>query len=328
VKSREWRLGAYPQGMPREDDFELAEVELPDPRDGELLIRNEFLSVDPYMRGRMRDARSYVPPYRIGQAMSGGAVGEVVASRNASFAKGDRVLHMHGWRDHALSDGRGVRKVDPELAPLSSYLGVLGMPGLTAYVGLLDIGEPHEGETVFVSAAAGAVGSTAGQIARLKGCRVIGSAGSAEKVAWLEEELGFDAAFDYKRESIRDALSDGIDVYFDNVGGEHLEAALGALRPFGRIVACGAVSRYNDERGEPGPRNLQLVVGKRLRMQGFIVFDHFDRLPEFLRDMTAWLRSGDLRYRETVVTGIEHVPRAFIGLLSGDNIGKMVVDVR
>jgi hypothetical protein len=277
------------------------------------------------MRGRMNDTRSYVPPFQLGEPLAGGAVGRVVASRHDDYAEGDVVFSMLGWREVARSDGAGVRKVNVDIAPPSTALGVLGMPGLTAYVGLLDIGEPKEGETVFVSGAAGAVGSIVGQIAKLKGCRVIGSAGSEEKVAWLRE-LGFDVAFNYKVTPPREALRDeGVDVYFDNVGGDHLEAAIAAARPFARFVECGMISRYNDERPEPGPQNMAAIVAKRLKLQGFIVSDRFDRTGDFSRDMSEWLRDGKVRYRETVVEGLENAPRAFIGLLQGENIGKMLV---
>ena len=262
--------------------------------------------------------------------MLGGAVGLVAASRHDGFAEGDWVVHGLGWREWSVSDGRGVMAVDPSLAPLGAYLGALGMPGLTAYVGIDDIGAVREGETVFVSAAAGAVGSAAAQIAKIRGARVLGSAGSAEKVAWLEE-LGLDAAFDYKRTPVREALRelapDGIDVYFDNVGGDHLEAAIGALRDFGRIVACGSIALYNATEPVPAPRNLFLVVTKRLRYQGFIVRDHGDRLPAFLQEASGWARDGRLRWRETVVDGIEHALVAFLGLLRGENVGKMLVRV-
>ena len=328
--SREWRLVARPNGVPAHSDFELAEVEVGDPEDGQILVRNAFISVDPYMRGRMSDRRSYVSPYRLGEPMLGGAVGRVAASRLEGFAEDDWVVHGRGWREWALSDGRGVTKVDPLLAPLSAYLGALGMPGFTAWVGIHDIGELREGDVVFVSAAAGAVGSAAGQMARIRGARAIGSAGTAEKVAWLPE-LGFDGAFDYRgtptREALRELAPDGIDVYFDNVGGETLEAALGALREHGRVVACGSISRYNDTEAQPGPRNLQYVVTKRLRIQGFIVGDHSDRLPAFVADAVTWVRDGRLRWRETVVDGIEQAPEAFRGLLQGENVGKMLVRV-
>jgi NADPH-dependent curcumin reductase CurA len=313
--------------MPRDSDFELAEVDVPDPADGEIVVRNAFLSVDPYMRGRMNDVKSYVPPFQIGEPLYGGAVGEVVASRNDRFADGDWVTHQLGWRELSVSNGRGVLKADTSLAPPQAYLGVLGLTGLTAYVGLLDIGQPKEGETVFVSGAAGAVGSVAGQIARIKGCRVIGSAGSDEKVVCLRDELGFDQAFNYKTASLRDELADGIDVYFDNVGGDHLEAAIYALRTYGRIAACGAISRYNDTEPRPGPRNIYMVVPKRLRIQGFIIFDHNDRYPDFVRDAAAWIADGSLKHRETIVEGIERAPEAFIGLLGGENTGKMLVRI-
>ena len=324
--TREVHLAARPRGVPQLTDFRVVDVDLPDPADGEVLIENAFVSVDPYMRGRMNDTKSYVPPFQIGEPLTGGAVGQVISSRNDQWPEGTWVVHNLGWRELALSDGAGLLPFDPSLAPVSTALGVLGMPGLTAYVGLLDVGRPKEGETVFVSGAAGAVGSAVGQIAKLKGCRVIGSAGSAEKIAWLRE-LGFDEVFDYRETSAREALRDGIDVYFDNVGGETLEAALGALRPRGRVVACGAISQYNATELPPGPRNLFLVVTKRLRIEGFIVSDHFDRLPAFLADAGPWVRDGSLRYRETIVEGIENAPAAFIGLLAGENVGKMLVRV-
>ena len=325
MKSREWRLAARPSGMPRDSDFELAEVDVGEPADGELVVRNSFMSVDPYMRARMNDVKSYVPPFQIGEPLDGAAVGKVVASRNERFAEGDWVTHRFGWREVAVSDGRGVLTVNPELAPPQAFLGVLGMPGLTAYVGVVDIGQPKQGETVFVSGAAGAVGSTAGQIARIKGSRVIGSAGSDEKVAWLRDELGFDQAFNYKTASLREELADGIDVYFDNVGGDHLEAAIHAMRLYGRIVACGSISRYNDTAPSPGPRNMHMIVTKRLRMQGFIIFDHNDRYPDFVRDVSGWLRDGSLKHRETIVDGIEHAPvgvhRAARGRERGEDAG-------
>ena len=328
--SREIRLAARPRGVPTASDFELAEREVPDPGDGELLIRNAYVSVDPYMRGRMNDVKSYVPPFAIGEPMTGGAVGQVVASRNNRFPEGSWVVHDLGWREVALSDGRGARAVDPALAPLSTSLGVLGMTGMTAFVGIAHIGAVEDGDTVFVSGAAGAVGSIAAQLAQTRGARAVGSAGSPEKLAWLRD-LGLDGVFDYHETSTRDALRDlapdGIDVYFDNVGGDTLEAALGAMRLRGRIVACGSISRYNATEAAPGPRNLFLVVTKRLRMQGFIVFDHFDRFPAFLEEVAPRVADGSLRYRETIVDGIERAPEAFIGMLEGANIGKMLVRV-
>jgi NADPH-dependent curcumin reductase CurA len=328
--SREIRLAARPRGAPTPADFELAEVEVPDPGDGELVIRNTYLSVDPYMRGRMNDVKSYVPPFALGEPMTGGALGQVIASRNERFPEGSWVVHDLGWREVALSEGRGARIVDPDRAPLSTTLGVLGMPGLTAYVGVVDIGEVRDGDTVFVSGAAGAVGSIAAQLAKLRGARVVGSAGSPEKVAWLRE-LGVDGVFDYRatstREALREHAPDGIDVYFDNVGGETLDAAIGAMRLHGRIVACGSISRYNATEALPGPRNMFLVVTKRLRMQGYIVFDHYDRFPPFLAEVAPAVADGSIRYRETIVDGIERAPEAFIGLLEGANVGKMLVRV-
>lgn len=328
--SREIRLAARPEGMLRESDFELAEMPISEPADGEILVRNAYFSVDPYMRPRMNAVRSYAPSFELGETLYGGAVGRVEASRNSAFSPGDWVLHGLGWREWALSDGRAVRTIDPDVAPVSTALGVLGMPGLTAYHGLFRIGEPKEGEVVLVSGAAGAVGSAAGQMAKIAGCRVLGSAGSAEKLAWLRE-LGFDDVFDYHDVSPRDALRelapDGIDIYFDNVGGDHLEAAIGALRMYGRIVACGSIAHYNEAEAPSGPRNLFQVVTKRLLMQGYIISDHYAEFPEFLVRAGEWVRDGRLRYRETVVEGIENAPRAFIGLFTGDNVGKMLVKV-
>ena len=324
--SREIHLVGRPRGVPTASDFAVVEVDIPEPSEGEVVIRNGFISVDPYMRARMNDAKSYAPSFSLGEPMTGGAVGQVVASQNPRFAEGDWVSHGLGWREVALSDGSGLVSVDPAVAPVSTALGVLGMPGLTAYFGLVDIARIQPGETVFVSGAAGAVGSLAGQLAKLKGCTVIGSAGSAEKVAWLLK-LGFDEAFNYRETSVRDALADGIDVYFDNVGGPTLEAALAALRLRGRVVACGAISQYNATEAPVGPRNLFLVVTNRLRIEGFIISDHFDRMPAFLAEVAPHLRDGSLQYRETIVDGIEHAPAAFIGLLAGENTGKMLVRV-
>ena len=330
LRSREIRFAARPRGLPVADDFELAEVELPDPVDGEILVRNAFVSVDPYMRPRMNDVRSYVPPFAIGEPLTGGAVGQVVASRNDACAEGSWVVHDRGWREAAVLDGARVRAVDPSTAPLSTALGVLGMPGLTAWVGVVDIGEVKDGDTVFVSGAAGAVGSLAGQLARARGARVIGSAGSSSKRTWLTE-LGFDTTFDYHetppRKALRELAPDGIDVYFDNVGGETLEAAIGALNRYGRIVACGSIAGYNATEPQPGPRNMFMVVTKRLRMQGFIVFDHFDRWAPFLDEVAPQVADGTIGYRETVVDGIERAPDAFLALFSGENVGKMLVRV-
>jgi len=330
LRSREIRLAARPRGMPVPGDFELAEVELPDPVDGQVLVRNAFVSVDPYMRGRMNDVRSYVPPFAVGEPLTGGAVGQVVATGSEALPIGAWVVHDLGWREAALVDEGRARPVVSSAAPVTAALGVLGLPGLTAFVGIEDIGGVKDGDTVFVSAAAGAVGSLAGQLARRRGARVIGSAGSAAKLAWLAE-LGFDARFDYNLEPPRNALRelapDGIDVYFDNVGGETLEAAIGALNPHGRIVACGSIARYNATEPLPGPRNLYMVVTKRLRMQGFIVFDHYDRWGAFLGEVAPLVADGTIGHRETIVDGIERAPEAFLGLFGGDNVGKMLVRV-
>ena len=328
--SREIRLAARPRGTPAASDFELAEVEIADPGDGEILVRNAYVSVDPYMRGRMNDAKSYVPPFAVGEPMRGGAVGQVIASRNDRWPEGGWVQHDLGWREAAVLDGRGIRAVDPALAPVSTALGVLGMTGLTAYVGIDDVGGVGEGDTVFVSGAAGAVGSVAAQLARIRGARAIGSAGTPEKVAWLDE-LGLDGTFDYRetetRQALRELAPEGLDVYFDNVGGETLEAAIGAMRLRGRIVACGSISRYNATEALPGPRNLFMVVTKRLRMEGFIVSDHADRFPAFLAEVAPLVAEGTIRHRETIVDGIERAPEAFLGMLEGANVGKMLVRV-
>jgi hypothetical protein len=329
TSSREIQLAARPRGEPQEEDFRLAEVELPDPGPGEVLVRNEVMSVDPYMRGRMNDARSYLPPFALDAPLEGGAVGEVLASNVEGVGVGERVLHNLGWREYAVLSQGSFRPVDTSLAPASAYLGVLGMPGLTAYVGLLDVAGLRDGDVVFVSGAAGAVGSVAGQIAKQRGHRVIGSAGSAEKAAHLVDDLGFDAAFNYRdgrvADLLADAAPDGIDVYFDNVGGEHLEAAIGAMKTYGRAALCGAISVYNATEPPPGPCNLSQAVGKRLTLRGFLVRDHWDRMGDFAREVGGLLRDGRIQYRETTVEGLDQAPRAFMGLLRGENTGKMVV---
>jgi NADPH-dependent curcumin reductase CurA len=330
VRSREVRLAARPAGEPAPSDFDLASVDVVDPEPGEVVVRNLFMSVDPYMRGRMNDVPSYVPPFRLGETLTGAAVGEVVASAADGFAEGDVVEHALGWREYAVVGARGVRRVDTSVAPASAYLGVLGGPGLTAYVGMLDIAELREGDVVFVSGAAGAVGSLAGQLAKLRGHVVVGSAGSPEKVAMLRDEFAFDAAFDYHdgpvRRRLRESAPEGIDVYFDNVGGEHLEAAIGALHQHGRVALCGAISGYNATEPAPGPRNLALAIGKRLTMRGFIIFDHVDRQAAFLDEVAPLLRDGRIVARETIVDGgIEAAPQAFMNLLRGANTGKMLV---
>ncbi|MFE2355275.1 NADP-dependent oxidoreductase [Streptomyces parvulus] len=328
--NREWHLVTRPVGWPKPDDFALVEAEVPTPREGQVLVRNLYVSVDPYMRGRMSAAKSYAEPYELGKAMQGGAVGEVVASNAEGFAVGDHVLHFLGWREYAAVNAKTAVKVDPDAAPLSTYLGVLGMTGLTAYAGLLRTASFKEGDTVFVSGAAGAVGSQVGQLAKLKGAaRVIGSAGSDEKVRLLVDEYGFDAAFNYKdapvSEQLRAAAPDGIDVYFDNVGGDHLEAAIGSLNLNGRIAICGAISVYNNTEPAPGPKNLARLIQTRGRIEGFLVGDHYDLQPKFVEEVGPWVASGALKYRETVVEGIENNLEAFLGVLRGDNTGKMIV---
>ena len=332
ILSREIHLRRRPAGMPVEDDFALATVPIPELRPGEVLVRNIYMSVDPYMRGRMNAGKSYTPPFQIGEPLTGGAVGQVVAALKGRFQVGDYVTSMLGWREYFVSDGRGLTQFDPRVAPIQAYLGVLGMPGLTAYVGLLDIGRLQDGETVFVSAAAGAVGAVACQIAKLKGCRVIGSAGSPAKVAWLLDEAGVDAAFNYRE--VADLAAElgrhcpqGIDVYFENVGGAHLEAALQHMNTSGRIAMCGMISQYNATAPAPGPHNLALVIGKRLTLQGFIVSDHADRQPQFSADMGQWLAAGRIKWQETVVEGLERAPQALIGLFKGENVGKMLVKI-
>ena len=323
-------LASRPSGWPTQDNFAVTEADRPDLAHGQVRVRNLFMSVDPYMRGRMNDVESYIPPFALGEPLQGGAIGSVIESRSPDLAEGDLVLHMLGWRDEAVLTARQAQQVAAVdgLSP-SAYLGVLGMPALTAYVGLLDIAALQPGDVVFVSGAAGAVGSMAGQIAKLKGAaRVIGSAGTDEKVRWLTE-IGFDAAFNYKAAplfgQLRAAAPDGIDVYFDNVGGDHLEAALAVLNPHGRVAMCGAIAHYNATEPPAGPDNLTLVIGKRLTLRGFIVSDHQDRTPAMIADVSGWLREGKLLHTETVVDGLDQAPSAFINLLRGHNTGKMIV---
>jgi NADPH-dependent curcumin reductase CurA len=333
VHTREIHLAARPSGEPTEDLFRLVQTTLPDPGPDQIIVRNLAMSVDPYMRGRMRDAPSYAPPWQLDRPALGAAVGEVIASGSERVAVGDLVLHGLGWREHALLPA-GQATVLPRREGVSPtlYLGALGMPGRTAYVGLYRIARFRPGDTVFVSAAAGAVGSMVGQLARLGGAgRVIGSAGSAAKIDHLLHELQFDAAFDYHdgpiEELLASAAPDGVDVYFDNVGGEHLQAAIGAMRLGGRIAICGAISGYNTEQPQPGPDNLGLFIGRRLTMAGFLVGDHADLAEEFTERVGGWIADGSITVRETVVNGLDNAPRAFIGMLRGENIGKMVIDL-
>jgi len=323
-------LASRPTGWPTAANFALTEADRPDLADGQVRVRNLFMSVDPYMRGRMNDVKSYSPPFRLGEPLEGGAVGTVIESRSPELAAGDLVLHMLGWRDEAVLPAGQARKVPiaKGLSP-SVYLGVLGVPTLTAYVGLLDVAAMKPGEVVFVSGAAGAVGSMAGQIAKLKGAsRVIGSAGTDDKVRWLRE-IGFDAAFNYRVGSVLDQLREaapgGIDVYFDNVGADHLDSALVILNDHGRVAMSGAIAHYNATEPPVGPSNLLLVITKRLTLRGFIIIDHQHRMPDMIADVSVWLRDGTLTHAETIVDGLDHAPDAFIDLLRGANTGKMLV---
>ena len=329
-------LRSRPIGEPKPTDFEIADAPRPSAADGEILCRTLWLSLDPYMRGRMSDRKSYAAPVEIGQPMVGGTVSEVVESRHPGFAAGDVVLGYGGWQAyHVARAGAapgpfGPLKLDPKVAPISTALGVLGMPGLTAYVGLLDFGQPKPGETVVVSAAAGAVGSIVGQLAKIKGARAVGVAGAQSKCDYVVKELGFDACVSYRSPdlvaALRDACPQGIDVYFDNVGGDVFRAVLGLINPFARIPLCGLISQYNATEMPPGP-NMAPVLMNRLTIRGFIVSDHVDRLPAFLADMAGWVRERRIKYREDVVEGLDQAPRAFIGLLRGENLGKMLVKV-
>ena len=326
--SREIQLVSRPQGMPTADNFTIVQTELKPLQEGQVLVRNLYISVDPYMRGRMNEGKSYVPPFKLGKALEGGAVGEVIESRAQEFKPGDVVTSNYGWREYFIAAPKDLHQVNREIQPLSVYLGALGMTGMTAWVGL-NLVEVKAGDVIFISAAAGAVGNVAGQLAKLRGCHVIGSAGSGSKVKFLLEECGFDRAFDYKvgpvLEQLNRATPDGIDVYFDNVGGQTLEAALSALRVHGRIIACGSISGYNEEKPQPGPSNLFNMISKRLTMKGLIVSDWLDRQSEFEQEVGGYFQAGKLKNKETVVVGIERAVGAFIGLFEGENVGKMVV---
>jgi NADPH-dependent curcumin reductase CurA len=327
TQAREIRLKSRPVGMPEAANFEVATVELKEPGPGEVLVRNGWMSVDPYMRGRMYDRPSYVPPFALGEVLQGGAVGTVVKSNDPKFAPGDLVESNMGWREAFVSTGAPLTKLATGVPP-QAYLGVLGMPGMTAYTSFHRIGEPKPGNVVFVSGAGGAVGSTVCQIAKIRDCTVVASAGSDEKLDWLKS-VGVDDVVNYKKgnllENVRKAAPKGIDIYFDNVGGEHLEVALEVARPWARFIECGMISVYNDKEPSPGPRNMPYIVGKRIKMQGFIVFDFIDMREQFITEMTQWVKDGRIKWQETIENGIENAPKAFLTLFSGGNAGKMLV---
>jgi NADPH-dependent curcumin reductase CurA len=329
VTSREIRLKSRPVGEPTAENFELATVEVAAPGPGEVQVKNLWMTVDPYMRGRMNDRKSYTPPFALGEAMQGGAIGEVVISNDPNFQPGDLVSTMFGWREAFNAPAGALQKLETHGLPPQAFLGVAGMPGLTAYVGLVKVAALKDGDVVFVSAAAGAVGSVVCQIAKLKGHTVIGSAGGPEKIAFLKS-IGVDHAIDYKAEkdltkALAEAAPSGIDVYFDNVGGDHLNAALAIANPGARFALCGMISQYNATGAPEGPSNLILAVGKRLRLEGFIVSNHFDQFPEYLAQLAPWIASGQFKWSESIEEGIENAPKAFLKLFSGENVGKMLV---
>jgi NADPH-dependent curcumin reductase CurA len=328
--NRQIQLKSRPEGAPGLDNFELVERPVPEPGEGEVLMRTLYLSLDPYMRGRMSAAKSYAKPAAVGEPMVGGTVGEIVASRNPKFSAGDIVLGYGGWQEYALSSGTALRKLDPAAAPVSTALGVLGMPGMTAYVGLLEIGQPKPGETVVVAAASGAVGSVVGQIAKIKGCRAVGIAGGGDKCRFVTGELGFDACVDHRAPDFARALEaacpKGIDVYFENVGGAVQQTVWPMLNDFARIPVCGLIAQYNSPTPMPGP-DMFSVLRKRLMLRGFIVSDFAAKQGDFLREAGEWVRTGRLKYREDVADGLEQAPAAFLGLLQGKNFGKMLVRV-
>ena len=328
--NRQIILKSRPEGSPSLDNFELRETSVPQPREGEVLIRTLYLSLDPYMRGRMSAGKSYARPAEIGQPMVGGTVGEIIASRNSQYAVSDIVLGYGGWQEYALSNGAGLRKLDPAIAPVSTALGVLGMPGMTAYVGLLEVGRPKPGETIVVAAASGAVGSVVGQIGKINGCKAVGIAGSAEKCRFVTHELGFDACVDHRAadfaKQLEAACPNGIDVYFENVGGAVQQTVWPLLNDFARIPVCGLIAQYNAVKPMAGP-DMFSVLRKRLLLRGFIVSDFSAKQADFLRDASAWIREGRLKYREDIVDGLEKAPAYFLGLLQGKNFGKMLVKV-
>ena len=329
--NRTWLLAQRPDGRPDEDCFEFVDRDVPTPGRGEVLVRTLYMSVDPYMRGRMRDAESYAEPWDVGDPMRAGVVGEVVESNHPRWSEGDVVNGDLLWADYAVAGGHELTRVDPDVAPVSTALGVLGMPGRTAYFGLLDVGEPKPGDTVVVSGAAGAVGSVVGQLAKEAGCRVVGVAGAEEKIAWLTDDLGFDAAVNYNDEDVhgalREACPDGVDVYFDNVGGPVTDAVFRELSVRARVVVCGQISQYNATETPTGPRKLGTLIRTRARVEGVLVSDYADRFEEATERLGRWVDEGTVQYRETVTDGLENAPDAFLGLFDGVNVGKQVVRV-
>ena len=335
TKNQQVLLASRPHGEPTLDNFRFIESDIPRPGPGQMLLRSIYLSLDPYMRGRMNAAKSYAPPVEIGQVMEGRAVAEVIESNLSEYQPGNIVFVSIGWQEYAVSDGQGVRRIDSTLRPLSYALGILGMPGMTAYTGLLNIGEPKAGETLAVAAASGAVGSVVGQIGRLKGCRVIGIAGGPEKCRFVKEELGFEECLDHHDLNLAGRLEaacpNGIDIYFENVGGAVFDAVLPLLNNFARIPVCGLIAHYNATELPPGPDRvpllMQQILVKRLTFRGFIVWDFASQFPQFLTDMTAWLKEGRLKYKEDITNGLENAPRELIGLLRGKNFGKKIIRV-
>lgn len=331
MKVEEIHLVSRPQGIPTADNFSLVEREFEPIQDGEVLIKNLWMSVDPYMRGRMIEQASYIAPFKLDEVMEGGAIGEVIESKNPKLPVGTKVSHIHGWRSHVISDGSDLTPIPSTSLPLQSFLGIMGMPGMTAWTGLFRIAELKPGETVFVSAASGAVGSAACQMAKLQGCTVIGSAGSDEKAESLKA-LGVDAVINYKTagdltQALAQAAPQGIDVYFENVGGEHLEAALNNMNEFGRIAVCGMIADYNATEAQPGPSNIGMLIVKKLKVQGFIVMDHWQHYGDFAAQMGQWIAEGKVQWDETIYEGLTQAPEAFIGLFEGKNKGKMLVKV-
>ena len=331
-KQQQIQLVSRPEGMPVKEDFLYKEIDVPQPSNGEVLVKTIYLSVDPYMRGRMSDAKSYVEPFKLNEALAGGVVGEIVESKSAHFQKGDFVVGMLPWQEYSVAKEKEIRTIDPDVAPISTYLSILGMTGLTAYFGLMDIGQPKEGETVVVSGAAGAVGSVVGQIAKIQGARVVGIAGSDEKVSYLTDTLGFDVGINYKTTdniyaSLKEACPNGIDVYFENVGGEIGDAALSLLNKHARIPVCGAISSYNKTDRDLGPRVQSRLIKSSALMKGFVVNDYNDRFKEGATELGQWLSQGKLQYEETITEGLDNVTDAFLGLFQGKNIGKQLVKI-